>query len=61
MPPKEDANSNPSNLRPRPTRSGQRRDATLEALIVLSRMLGRQAAREWLSAEICPPEDNHDE
>ena len=32
-----------------------------EALLILSRMLGRQAARDWLSADIGPPELADDE
>jgi hypothetical protein len=37
------------------------RDSVEEALLILSRMLGRQAARDWLSADICPPEVADDE
>lgn len=35
-------------------------DSVEEALLILSRMLGRQAARDWLSADICPPETSDD-
>ena len=38
-----------------------RQDSVEEALLVLSRMLGRQAARDWLSADLCPPEGSDDE
>lgn len=62
MPPKNDANpAFPSDPRLIATRAGDSRDSVEEALLILSRMLGRQAARDWLSAEICPPETTDDE
>lgn len=62
MPPKHDPNpATPPDRQPAVKEPGDRRDSVDEALLILSRMLGRQAARDWLSADICPPESNDDE
>ena len=36
-------------------------DRAEAALLLLAQLLGRQAARDWLSADLCPPEGHDDE
>jgi hypothetical protein len=62
MPPKQSPNSATSPDRQHAVKEpGDRRNSVDEALLILSRMLGRQAARDWLSADICPVEVNDGE
>jgi hypothetical protein len=39
-----------------PTDTAEESEADLEAFLILARVLGRQAARDWLSADIYPSE-----
>jgi hypothetical protein len=61
MAPKRVPASDGHDATPPETRADQHCESIVEAYLVLTRMLGRQAARDWLSADLCPPEGDDDE